>query len=174
MTRTACTGLIVAVVANWAGAQVAAPSAPANVLRLRTNADLLENLLGHGVAVSDAPDPIGRADECRKAVGVLGDALSAAAGEGRPDAARVAELADRTADLLETGLAPVLDSARDRVRRGSPGAERLAEVERDLAGEVADYRRAVSPVSRLGGDMRVIEARAHLERAGRAVEAGRE
>ena len=169
MTRTFSTLVIAAVVAGWAGAQAAPTPAPEQLRLLRANSDLLEQLLGRAVAVSDAPDRIGRADECRKAVATLGSALERAADERDPDAARVAELTDRVADLLETGLAPVLEQSREQVRGGSPGAERLAEVETDLAKNLADCRAAIAPVGRVGGNPQVREARAHLERAREAV-----
>lgn len=168
MTRTACTLVLVAGLAGWAGAQVAPPAAATRVRLLHANAQLLEGLLAHGVLVSDAPDSLGRADECRKAVATLAGAMTTAANES--DAERVAELADRAAELLESGVAPALGDSRDRVRGGSPGAERLAEVEKDLVRDVAACRAAVAPASRLGGAKPVRAARAHLERAQAAVE----
>ena len=131
MTRLVLTVAVATLLTLWADAQTApAPVLAADRLRLlHANRGLLEDLLDRGVKLGDASGKLDRADECRKALGTLTDALNRATEEPALDADRVAELTDHLTELVQSGLAPTLAEARARVRAGSPGAEQLAKIE---------------------------------------------
>jgi len=131
MTRLVLTVAVATLLTLWADAQTApAPVLAADRLRLlHANRGLLEDLLDRGVKLGEASGKLDRADECRKALGTLTDALNRATEEPAFDADRVAELTDHLTELVQSGLVPTLAEARARVRAGSPGAEQLAKIE---------------------------------------------
>ena len=149
----------------WADAQTG-PRLAADHARLwHANHGLLEELLAHGVRLSDADGKLDQAAECRRAVGTLGQALAAAADDPAADPDRVAELADELAEFITGGLTPTLTAARSQVRAGSPGAERLKDIEAATAAELAGCRQAVPADGRVGRVEWVKRARANLAAA---------
>ncbi|MBA4065449.1 MAG: hypothetical protein C0501_17395 [Isosphaera sp.] len=155
MARVAVLLTTAAALAGWAGAQGPPPPlAPADRLALfRANRTLLDNLVSDGVALSDATDPLRRAEGCRKTVRTLVNSLGRAATEDRnPD--RVAELADLVGEVVRDGLAPNLAEAAATTPPDSPEAKRLREV-RDKAAADLDEVGAVVPAAPVGAHPQV-------------------
>lgn len=166
MTRTALTLVAVALAAAWADGQTAPRLAADQVRLLHANHALLEDLIDHGVKLSNAAGTLDQAAECRRAVATLGYALAAAADDPHADPHRVAELTDQVADLIRDGLTPTLAAARARVQAGSPGATQLAGIEAAAAADLTGCRQAVPGDGRVGRADAVKQAQARLAAAG--------
>ena len=166
MTRTALTLAAVLLAAAWADGQTAPRLAADQVRLLHANHALLEDLVDHGVRLSNAAVTLDQAAECRRAVARLGHALAAAADDPHADPYRVAELTDQVADLIRDGLTPTLAAARAQIANGSPGAEKLAGIEAAAAVDLNDCRQAVPVDGRVGRADAVKRAQGRLAAAG--------
>ncbi len=166
MTRTLLTVVAVLLAAAWADGQTAPRLAADQVRLLHANHALLEDLVDHGVKLSNAAGTLDHAAECRRAVATLGHALAAAADDPHADPSRIAELTDQVADLVRDGLTPTLAAARAQIRAGSPGAEKLVGIETAAAADLAGCRQAVPADGRVGRADAVRRARARLDAAG--------
>ena len=174
MRRYSFTLIVVALLSAWAGGQSAAPPAggPERVRLLHANAALVEQLVAHGVGLSGG-SALDQAGECRGAVATLGRALAACAENPDADPSRLIDLSEQVVQLVRTGLAPALEKAREQVRSGSPGAEKLREIEERSAGELGAYRDALPTAGRLGALPQLGEARAKLGELPGALAAGK-
>jgi hypothetical protein len=163
VARAAVLLTIFAALAGWAGAQGPAPPlAPADRLALfRSNRVLVEHLVNNGLALSDADDPLRRAQECRRTARTLTNYLGRAATEDRnPD--RVAELADLVGEVVRDGLTPNLVEATAAI---GPGDPREPELKKLRAGAVADLDEVgavVGPAPAVGDHPKVVKALAGL------------
>lgn len=134
MTRPALTAVVLASLAAWAGAQGPTPTTAAEKLRLhRANRTLLTDLVGSGVRLAAADQPVSRAEACQQTARAVGLAVRHAAEANEPD--RVAELGDHFNTLVSEGLLPALTEADAVVPRESPEGVRLRAVR---AGAAAD------------------------------------
>lgn len=132
MTRPALTAVVLASLAAWAGAQ--GPTTAADKLRLhRANRALLTDLVGSGVRLAAADQPVARAEACQQTARAVGLAVRRAAEANEAD--RVAELGDHFNTLVRDGLVPALTEADGVVPRESPDGVRLRAVR---AGAAAD------------------------------------
>ncbi|HEX4608495.1 MAG TPA: hypothetical protein VH092_09840 [Urbifossiella sp.] len=143
MTRPALTLAVLAALAAWAGAQGPAPTA-ADRLRLhRANRTLLTDLVGGGVRLAGADNPVARAEACQQTARAVGLAVRRAA-EAR-DADRVAELGDHRDALVRDGLVPVLEDATRTIPAASPDAARLRAVRAGAAADLDATEAALPP-----------------------------
>src|SRR5438552_1355173 len=128
MFRLTTTLLIFATLSAWAGAQgpAAGLTAADRLKLLRTNRDLIENMVDRGIFMADADTPLKRAAECRRTARNLADAVEQAAIEQNAD--RVAELCGYLDTILRDALAPNLDDAKRDVRPGSPDESELKKL----------------------------------------------
>lgn len=132
MTRTALTAVVLASLAAWAGAQ--GPTPAHDKLRLlRANRTLLTDLVGSGVRLAAADQPVARAEACQQTARAVGLAVRRAAEANEAD--RVAELGGHFETLVLDGLVPALTDADAVVPRESPEGVRLRAVR---AGAAAD------------------------------------
>lgn len=147
----------------WAGAQGTAPGlTAADRLRLlRANRAVLNDLVGSGVELAGADDPLDRAAACGKTVRALGVAFRAAAESG--DADRAADLGDHLSTAVRDGLVPALDDARRVIPDGSPRAPELKALRAKAAAEVGEYRAAVPAAGRVADSPKVKAARDQLD-----------
>lgn len=139
-------GLMVAVflgLSAWAGAQgTATGMTTADRLRLlKANRAVLAELVGGGVELAGADDPLARATAAGKTVRALGTAFKAAA--EAQDAERAADLGAHLSLAVRDGLVPVLDRGRELIPAGSPQAKELAKFRADAARELGEFRGAV-------------------------------
>jgi len=125
----------VALLTSWSGAPAQPEPSPPTILladRIRLweqNQVLLEGLLEQGLRLSDSDTHLGRADECRKALVVLAEAVQKTVEQPNADTDRLTELADQMTRLTLEGLVPTLSEARQQILAGSPGALQLQRIE---------------------------------------------
>ncbi len=143
--------------AAWAGAQGPVPAStltPADQLRLlKANGTLIDNLVDHGVKLSNANDPVARVEHCRSAAKALANAAHDAA--GKQDAERVAELTGLFRQVVQDALLPTLDDAKRIVPPQSPGAERIKQIRRDATNDVIDLKTAIPATGTMAENARV-------------------
>ena len=143
MCRAGVTLAVLLGLSAWAGAQGLAPGLTAadRIRLLKANRAVLADLVGSGVELAGADDPLARAAAAGKTVRVLGAAFKAAAEAG--DADRAADLGDHLNTAVRDGLVPVLDRGRETIPAGSPQAKELAKLRAAAARELGDFRAAV-------------------------------
>jgi hypothetical protein len=156
------------VLAAWGGAQTPAPPiSPEDKLRLhRANSPLIEQLVHDGVALSNAADPVQRAERCREASVSLALAIQQAV--RTEDAGRVTELTGLYRDLLRDGLVPTLNDARREVTPDSPGGKKLRELRTATADNVAELK-AQLPAGKLAAEPGVKDALKQLDELAEAL-----
>lgn len=145
-----------ATLATWAGAQgpTQSLSAADKAKLFKSNRTLIENLVNHGIDLSDADDPLRRAEECRKTALTLANYLERAAKDDQnPD--RVAELAGLMGDVVRDGLAPNLEEARRTIPPGSPQGKRAAELPDIVSADLDGVRNAIPSGSKVGDNAKV-------------------
>lgn len=107
------------------------------VRMIQANHALLEDLLDHGIRLSDTDTDLGRADECRKALATIGGEVNRTVEQPAADIDRLTELADQLTRLTVEGLVPTLDAARIHINAGSPaGAAKLARIETQTSDDL--------------------------------------
>jgi hypothetical protein len=159
VARVAVLLTIFAALAGWAGAQGPAPPlAPADRLALfRANRALLDGLVTNGLALSDADDPLRRAQECRKTARTLTNYLGRAATDDRnPD--RVAELADLVGEVVRDGLAPNLAEAAATIPPGDPREPELKKLRAGALADLDEVGAVVGPAPAVGDRQNVKQA----------------
>jgi hypothetical protein len=171
MTRTALTLSLVAGLSVWASAQSQPARHTADHLRLlETNLTLLERLTDRGLEISNAGNPLERAEGCRKAAATLGAELRQAADDPTTDPDRVVELSEHLTTLVRDGLAPTLAKARDEIRPGSPEYDRLKKVHADAKAELERTRQAFPTDGKVGRSRRVKAAQDKLTDVAKQIE----
>jgi hypothetical protein len=170
VVRPALTLLTAALLSAWASAQSDGPARTTtadNLRLLASNRALLEDLIAHGLKLSEASKPLDRAAECEKAAGTLSKAIVTACAAPAPDADRVSELTDYLTAVVSDGLRPVLREAERDIPPGSPGYDEFLA----LRGRAADATTAAAdaiPAQGKFGDLpQVRAARAKLAAAGK-------
>lgn len=163
MTRTPLILVLSAAVSLWASAQTppAAPTAAEQLKLLRDNRVLLEDLLAHGLRLSDANTLVDRAEETRRTTRTLSESLRWEA-ENRADPTRVAELSDNLTSLVRDGLAPTLTEAERTVPPQSADYKRLQAVRRTADRELRDVEATIPTTGPLGRSKQVQESRTRL------------
>lgn len=136
MTRVGATLIVFLALAAWAGAQGPAPALTAadRVKLFKLNRDLVKDLVGHGVSLAKADDPLRRAEECRQTAHTLRVAVQWAA--DAEDANRVAELGDHLQAIVRDGMLPNLKEAQRDAAPGSPAEDSLRSLRADIVGEL--------------------------------------
>lgn len=164
MFRSALTLSIAVTLCAWVSAQPAAtgPTAAEQLKLLKSNRDLLEDLIDHGVKVSKNADVLDRTDECRRAAGTLATALSRAATGPGADADRIAELSDHLGSVWSEGLTPNLREATALIPPSSPQYGRLKDVSKWATDDVKKVEAAIPVEGKLGTSAKVKIAREQL------------
>lgn len=167
MTRSALTLAAAAVLCTLAAADAppAGPTAAEQLKLLKSNRDLLEDLIDHGINVSKPATILDRTNECRKAAGTLANALARAAEESSPDADRVVELSEHLGSLWSDGLTPNLQTATAQIPPESPEYGRLKDVSKWAAADAAKVQLAIPADGRLARSPKVQKAREQLAAA---------
>jgi hypothetical protein len=151
-----------AALSAWAGAQGPVPLSAADKIKLfKSNRTLIDNLVGHGLDLSAADDPLKRAEECRKTAVTLGNYVERAATDDKnPD--RVAELAGLMGDVVRDGLAPNLEEAERTFTPESPGGKRVKELQGIAATDIDNVRAAIATTGKVNDNPKVKAALASL------------
>jgi len=138
----------------WVSAQGPAPlPAEIQVKQFKTNRILIENLVDHGIDLSNADDPLERAKACRQTARTLANYLERAA--DAEDAERIAEFATLYGEVVRDGLVPILESARTIIPNGSPRWSELQETSRKAAADFAEARKCIPTAGKAGESEKV-------------------
>lgn len=167
MTRTTIVLIAAAGLSAWVSAQsLPVGTTAAEQLHLfQANRPLLEEILDHGLKLSQADTHADRAEECRRTTRTISLALRWEA-ENAADPGRVAELSDHLTRMVRDGLAPTLADGLRAVPPQSPDFDRLTRV-RDLAGREVWAVEELIPAE---GPPQVRDARARLADAARLLD----
>ena len=132
-TRNLLTLLTAATVSMWATAQPANSglTAAEQLQLLKTNRELLEDLLDQGTRLSDANTPLDRAAECQRSADRLAREFRAAI--ERSDADRAGEIGEHVDKIVVEGFLPNLEIARRDSKPGSPDYARVKTMHRTAA-----------------------------------------
>ncbi len=166
MTRTVFTLFALVALSVWASAQSSTAPQTADHLRLlATNRTLLDSMLDRALDLSDAGNPLERAERCRKATATLGAELRTAAADPAADPDRVAELSEHLSAVVRDGLAPTLAEARGQIHPGSPDYPRLKKVYEESKAELDRTRTAIPTDGKMGRSKLVKDATQKLSDA---------
>jgi hypothetical protein len=119
---------VFAAIAGWTSAQ--GPTASEHLKMLKTNRELLLELMDQGVEMSNANTSLKKAERCQKVAGQLSRAMKQA--NDRDDTERMSELGDQLAAIIGSGLMPNLQSARDHIPVGSAERAQITVVHRNV------------------------------------------
>jgi hypothetical protein len=161
---------VFAVLAGWAGAQNPAQPAlsPEDKLRLlQTNSALIDNLVRDGIKLSDANDPVTRAQRCRDTSLSLAQAIRQAA--TAEDAERVYELTGLFREVVRDGLVPTMKEAQQLVPPQSPGAKNLSDLRGYAAADVAGLKIVIPAGGKMSENPRVKEVLKQLDELAEAL-----
>ena len=160
--RPILTLAVVAAVSLWASAQPhsAGPSAAEQLQMLKTNRDLLEDLLDHGMRVADANTPLDRAAACQRSTDRMAREMREAV--DRADADRANEIGDYVERIVVEGFVPNFETARRDAKPGSPDFERTRTMHRDAAESLDKLGAALPTEGPLSKSKRLQAARAKL------------
>jgi len=156
-------GLLVAgVVSMGASAQPAHPglSAGEQLDLLKTNRELLEDLLDQGTRVADANTPLDRAAECQRSADRFARELRTAI--DRSDADRACEIGDLVGKIVVEGLVPNLEAARQHSKPGSPDYERVKAMHREASQSLDNLNATLPRDGPLARSKRLLQAREKL------------
>jgi hypothetical protein len=167
MRRSVLTLFIGAALCAWVSAQGTPPlTAEVQVKQFKNNRILIENLVDHGIYISNADDSLARAEACQRTARTLANYLERAAGEGDPD--RVAEFAELFSQVIREGLMPNLDAAKKSITEKSPRADTLKRVNTQVRGDLDGVLKSIPTEGKLAGSDKVKTAlRAIQELAGK-------
>jgi len=167
MRRSALTLFTAVALSAWVSAQGTPPlTAEVQVKQFKNNRILIENLVDHGIYISNADDSLARAEACQRTARTLANYLERAAGDGDPD--RVAELAGLFSQVIREGLMPNLDAAKQSINPKSPRADILKRVNTQARGDLDGVLKSIPAEGKLADSDRVKAAlRAIQELAGR-------
>ena len=129
--RTPLTLLVVAIVSMAVSAQSGniVLTAAEQLQLLKTNRELIEDLLDQGTRVSDANTPLDRAAECQLSTNRLAREFRSAI--DRADADRACEIGDHVEKVIVEGFVPNFETARQNSKPGSPDYERVRTLHRE-------------------------------------------
>ncbi len=165
MNRSILTLGFALLLAAWGSAQstpTANLTAAEQLKLLKSNRELLEDLIDHGVRVSKTTDVLDRTDECRKAAATLATALTRAADGPTADADRVAELSDHLASVWSEGLTPNLREATVQIPPSSPQYGRLRDVSKWANDDARKVDRALTFDGKIANSAKIVKAREQL------------
>jgi hypothetical protein len=103
---------------------------------------LVETLVDHGLGLAASQTPLERAEECRRTVRSLGQALQRAAAE--QDLGRCRQLTDLLGSMVTEGLASNLREAARWIPPESPEARRLQDIRDRSRAELVSLRQQLS------------------------------
>ena len=160
--RNLLTLLVAGVISMWASAQTGTVglSAAERLQLLKTNRELLDDLLDQGTLMADANTPIDRAAECQRTTDRLAREYRTAL--DRADADRAVEIGDHLDKIVSEGFAPNLESARRDSKPGSPDYERVQTIHRNAVQSLDDINSAPLPDGPLAKSKRLRQAREKL------------
>jgi hypothetical protein len=155
MRRAMLTLIVFATLSVWAGAQNTAPlTAEIQVKQFKANRDLIQNLVDHGINLSNADSPLTRAEACRLTSLTLVNSLERAA--GAEDAERVAEFGNLFGEIVRDGLVPNLEAAKKHITDDrSPDAGRWRTVKDDARRDLEAVRKAIVNAGKVGDNDKV-------------------
>jgi hypothetical protein len=162
MRRTVLTLFLFAALSAWVSAQ--SPSsltAEIQVKQFKNNRLLIETLVDHGIDLSNADNPLQRADACRQTARTLANYLERAADE--KDAERVAEFAGLFNQVVRDGLIPNLNESKRTIAPESPDAKRLRLVNQQARDDLQTIRAKISTDGMVGDHDKVKSALRALE-----------
>ena len=160
--RNLLTLLVAGAVSMWASAQsgTVGLTAADRLQLLKTNRELLEDLLDQGTLLADANTPIDRAAECQRTTDRLARDFRTAL--DRSDADRAGEIGDHLDKIVSEGFAPNLESARRDSKPGSPDYERVQAIHRDAVQSLDNLNATPFPDGPLAKSKRLRQAREKL------------
>lgn len=158
MRRSALTLIVFAALSAWVSAQGPPPlTAEIQVKQFQANRLLIEDLVDHGIYLSNADDSLSRAQACQRTARTLANSLERAADAG--DAERVAEFAGLFSRVVREGLLPNLDEAkRSNSDPKSPRAESLKKVGDQTRGYIEGVLKAIPSDGKVGDNDKVKSA----------------
>lgn len=161
MRRSVLTLFASAALCAWVSAQ-GPPSLTAEiqVKQFKANRDLIQNLVDHGINLSNADNPLQRAEACRQTARTLANSLERAADEG--DAERVAEFATLFAQVVREGLVPNFNEAKKSIDPKSPDAERLSKVNDRVRSDIEGVLKSIPTDGKVGENDKVKSALAAI------------
>jgi hypothetical protein len=163
MRRSVLTLVIGAALSAWVSAQ-GPPllSADVQVKQFKANRILIENLVDHGIDLSNADSPLRRAEACQRTAGTLAHYLARAAGNEDPD--RVAEFANLYSAVVRDGLVPNLNEAKRGITDPkSPDAGRLRAVNEQARRDLDEVRKSIPTSGKVGEHDKVKSALVIIE-----------
>ena len=160
--RNLLTLLFAGTVSLWASAQsgTVGLSAADRLQLLKTNRDLLDDLLDQGTRVADANTPIDRAAECQRTTDRLAREYRTAL--DRSDADRAGEIGDHLDKIVSEGFAPNLEIALRDSKPGSPDYKRVQAIHRDAVQSLDGLTATPLPDGPLTKSKRLRQAREKL------------
>ena len=162
MRRSMLTLIVLAALCAWVSAQgVPTLTAEVQVKQFKNNRILIENLVDHGIDLSNADNPLQRADACRQTARTLANYLERAADEG--DAERVAEFAGLFTQIIRDGLIPNLNESKRIIAPESPDAKRLRTVNQQAREDLNAIRAKIPTDGKVAENDKVKSALRALE-----------
>lgn len=152
MTRQILSVALAGLVSVAVGAQGPDALQPSQRIELyKKNRNVIERLVLQTVESSKVPnDHLKRADAYYPVLMQFSIEIQSAEGIG--EKARVLELTDHLRILLEDGLAPTLDKAKQQVEGGS-GVDEFPKVKRDLLAQIGALQQQLEPGSPAGASL---------------------
>ena len=160
--RPLLTLAVAAAVSLWASAQpsTAGLTAAAQLQLLKTNRELLEDLLDQGMLVADANTPLDRAAACQRSIDRMARELQPAV--ARSDADRANEIGDYVERIVVDGFVPNFEIARRDAKPGSPDFERVKTMHAEAHKSLDTLSATLPSEGPLSKSKRLQQARAKL------------
>jgi hypothetical protein len=154
MRRSALTLFVCAALCAWVSAQ-APPTltAEVQVKQFKNNRILIQDLVDQGIGLSNADNPLQRAEACRQTVRSLANSLEWAANEG--DAERVAEFAGLFSLVVREGMMPNLNAAKRTIVAESPDAVQLRKVNDRVRSDIDGVLKSIPTHGTVGDSDKV-------------------
>lgn len=162
MRRSVLTLFTAVALSAWVSAQGPPPlTAEIQVKQFKSNRILIQSLVDHGIDLSNADNPLQRAEACRQTARTLAYSLERAADEGDPD--RVAEFAGLFTQVIRDGLVPNLTKAKQMIVPESPDAKRLRKVNDQAKSDLDGVLKSIPTSGRVGDNDKVKSALAAIQ-----------
>jgi hypothetical protein len=162
MRRSALTLFVCAALCAWVSAQGPPPlTAEIQVKQFQANRILISQLVDHGIDLSNADNPLQRAEACRLTARTLSYSLERAADDG--DAERVAEFAGLFTQIIRDGLIPNLNESKRTIAPESPDAKRLRTVNQQTSDDLKAIRAKIPTDGKVADNDKVKSALRALE-----------
>jgi hypothetical protein len=163
MRRTLLTLIAFAALSAWVSAQGPSPlTAETQIKQFQSNRILIGSLVDRGIDLSNADNPLDRAEKCRITAQTMAHYLGRAA--EADDADRVAEFASLYGEVIRDGLLPNLDAAKkDITDPKSPEAVRLKQLNDRARGDLTSARSSIPTTGKVGDSDKVKAALAVID-----------